>query len=58
MTMPKEKIEMLIISWEEAQAACISSAERGVLDPVEICMSATDVFKLPPFIFLRSRAKP
>ncbi|KAG5891726.1 hypothetical protein JTB14_000329 [Gonioctena quinquepunctata] len=43
---------------ENDKWACLSSAERGVLVTVEICMGAGGAFMPPLFVFPRARAKP
>ncbi|KAG5879431.1 hypothetical protein JTB14_026522 [Gonioctena quinquepunctata] len=42
----------------ERQVAYLSSAERGVLLTVEICIGAGGAFMPPLFVFPRARAKP
>lgn len=57
MTVPKKRSKCLSLRGKK-QVGCISSAERGILVTLEICMSASGVFMPPTFIFPRSREKP
>lgn len=57
MTVPKKRSKCLSLRGKR-QVGCLSSAERGVLVSVEICMSASGAFMPPSFIFPRARAKP
>ncbi|KAK9754378.1 hypothetical protein QE152_g1380 [Popillia japonica] len=56
MTVPKKRSKCLSLRGKR-QVGCLSSAERGVLVSVEICMSASGAFMPPSFIFPRARAK-
>ncbi|KAG5869592.1 hypothetical protein JTB14_014721 [Gonioctena quinquepunctata] len=57
MTIPKNRSECSSLRGKR-QVGCLSSAERGVLVTVEICMGAGGAFMPPLFVFPRARAKP
>lgn len=49
---------MVLAQREKKQVGCISSAERGTLVTVEICMNAAGNFMPPLFTFPRKRENP
>lgn len=58
MTTVAKSLGKVVATKGRKQVGSLSSAERGQLFTVEICMSATGVFMPPMFIFPRQRLKP
>lgn len=58
MTTVSKSVGKVIATKGRKQVGCLSSAERGQLFTVEICVSANGSFMPPMFIFPRKRLKP
>lgn len=57
LTVPNKPSKVLALRGKK-QVGCLSSAERGVLVTVEMCMNASGNFMPPMFVFPRAKANP